>query len=1263
MPQLPNETTKLPDDHNHHENLPSSSRPQRAPQHEKGRLNVFIPWVEGGRRLPQMFFSTLESVLWHHPSASVRVLTTGSEGGHLDGALEAYVRHGYSVEWLGVDAVWWDLPIEAMRVLAAWLERGQRDLATGLMCFIMQLRLGGVCLPPHGVLLNALDAFLPSTLFDGSLGSNSGDERSVTVVFEIADRRPAVYSIATDGLKAAHSQRPFTCRHESTRLCVSDCPSFIPANSTFGKQVLDLIVSHSEMASTVVDSQYISFFDLIHTVAYDAYLQTRRRTGDGGLNGELVVGMPPSVIMEDIFPDFHGFERSMRATFFSQSFHSQLYRARETYEASDWALATTAKLWLPLPPHLTRTPMPRSVIDLALTHFQLGHAPHPYGTMRGLADGEGDEGPGYRLVTHMRPFLPFFRSPAYKTEHYSSWLPGVLGGARDFRAVRVTQKASARDEEGGTFRVQIRSCVPLRMGCRASQSPFAESATSEDGPSMRVRVGWHAAEQKECERGLQQPLGGRAAGGREDILSRPSVCPHLVFDLEGTEASTNGAMSMLYFTPVGRPSPPSPPNNQPPHCINTTLSGDTVKRDPCPVTVVTEVPAQPSLSLTDVADGRLAAKGNGTVLAGDDGLLQCEIDWTCMRVGVNPAIFGWVNVTLALLTRGKGGKAPVVWRGMSRVLLVDVEDVVTVVAHSGGRCWILDRMARSIRLLYPRMPIVVTCEREGDLQQAQADDGPEGGLITKSAHSSIPNMTVLSVPFDYGLARAKNLLVSLITTEFTLVLDDDFVTSPHTCVECMLEKMTNQLHLGHPFDIVGFPIREDEEDFGAFRGLLKVGQGAVYMEAGAWASYADGCQRVDLVPMVFLARTLRLREVPLQEDLKLGEHEKFFYMAKRKGLQVGVCFDSSLTHLRLSPDEMTTRYANRRERSGKYMREALTEFSVTRLAHFMRQYAPSSSPMDHAMLISDAIPPWTVGNHNHHCQQTAFLLPPPHGFSLLLLVIVMTTPDRRGRDARDALRRRGSWLRALSGVPDNGISAYFAMPAPASGNHCADGLSEGWREVVGEYEEHGDMVWVTLPPTMAEPLSHLDRVPPGEMRRANMASQDDPDQYKLFLNEPMMRGPLHGHGVAANCTGCTNEKTPWTSQLYLSVLESFRAMDSNWVMVVRDDVFVDLKLFTDLMGDKAMPYWTVVAPPADKGAPAPRGARTAVLKPVGLRIDVSMVLYRRELYLLLTSRPLVDSLRHDDGGSLEGSVNRWLDALNVYWTPLPSFHVGRPTDG
>ncbi|CEM16720.1 unnamed protein product [Vitrella brassicaformis CCMP3155] len=922
---------------------------------------------------------------------------------------------------------------------------------------------------------------------------------------------------------------------------------------------------------------------LIHTVAYDAFLQTRRRTGDGGLDGELVVGLPPSVIMEDVFPDFHGFQRSMRATFFSQSFQSQLYRAREAYEASDWALATTAKLWLPLPPHLSRTPMPRSVIDLALTHFQLGHAPHPHVSTRGLADGEGDKGPGYRLVTHTRPFLPFFRSPAYKTEHYSSWVPGALGGVRGFRTVRVTQKASARDEDGGTFRVQ------------------------DLLPHLSVTI---------CRVGYQ----------RERVVDA------------STEASINGAMSMLFFTPVGRPSPPSPPNTQPPHCINTTVSGDTVKRDPCPVTVVTEVPAQPSLSLTDVAEARMAENANGTVLVGD-GLLQCEIDWTCLRVGVNPAIFGWVNVTLAL-TRGEGEKAPVVWRGMSRVLLVDVEDVVTVVAHSGGRCWILDRMARSIRLLYPRMPIVVTCEREDQQDQA---DGPDGGLITKSPHGSIPNMTVLSVPFDYGLARAKNLLVSLITTEFTLVLDDDFVTSPHTCVECMLEKMTNQLHLGHPFDIVGFPIREDEEDFGAFRGVLKVGQGAVYMEAGAWASYADGCQRIDLVPMVFLARTLRLREVPLQEDLKLGEHEKLFYMAKRKGLQVGVCFDSSLMHLRLSPDEIPASYASRRKRSGKYMRDAFTEFSVTRLAHFMRQYAPSSSPIDHAMLASDAIPPWTVDNH--HCRP-AFSLPPPHGFSLLLLVIVMTTPDRRGRDARDALRRRGSWLRALA-VPDNGIFAYFAIPAP-SGSH-RDGLCEGWREVVGEYEEHGDMVWVTLPPTMAEP-SHLDRVPPEEMRRANMASRDDPDQCKLFLNEPVMRGPLHG--MATNCT-CTNE-TRWTSQHYLSVLESFRVIDSNWVMVVRDDVLVDLKLFTDMMGDKAMPYWTVVAPPAD-GAPTPPAA-PASLKPIGVRVDVSMVIYRRELYLLLTSRPLVDSLRHDDG-SLEGSV-RWLDALNVYWTPLPSFHVG-----
>ena len=42
-------------------------------------------------------------------------------------------------------------------------------------------------------------------------------------------------------------------------------------------------------------------------------------------------------------------------------------------------------------------------------------------------------------------------------------------------------------------------------------------------------------------------------------------------------------------------------------------------------------------------------------------------------------------------------------------------------------------------------------------------------------------MTVVSVPYDFGLSRGKTLLIEMTRTEFVLVLDDDFTHSMHSC--------------------------------------------------------------------------------------------------------------------------------------------------------------------------------------------------------------------------------------------------------------------------------------------------------------------------------------------------------------------------------------------------------------------------------------------------------------------------------------------------
>merc|ERR1712194_213371 len=131
------------------------------------------------------------------------------------------------------------------------------------------------------------------------------------------------------------------------------------------------------------------------------------------------------------------------------------------------------------------------------------------------------------------------------------------------------------------------------------------------------------------------------------------------------------------------------------------------------------------------------------------------------------------------------------------------------VAHCAERCHLLDRLAVSFREAYSsRLSIIGTCECREE----------EEGCLEPVAkpHPNTSGMTVVSVPYDFGLSRGKSLLIEMVKTEFVLVLDDDFVHSFHSCLECMVFRMRSRLHSQwKPFDIVGFPILEDERMFGA----------------------------------------------------------------------------------------------------------------------------------------------------------------------------------------------------------------------------------------------------------------------------------------------------------------------------------------------------------------------------------------------------------------------------------------------------------------
>ena len=264
-------------------------------------------------------------------------------------------------------------------------------------------------------------------------------------------------------------------------------------------------------------------------------------------------------------------------------------------------------------------------------------------------------------------------------------------------------------------------------------------------------------------------------------------------------------------------------------------------------------------------------------------------------------------------------------------LKIHPEGSVTVIAHSANRCELLRRLVSSVRLRFAQMKILVTCECEPDAEACP---------LHPTRIDISTDVDWYQVPFDFGLSRGKSFLISRVTTEFVLVLDDDFVFTFSTCVECMILKMKSRLHSAVlPLDIVGIPILEDERAFGAFRGSLSLTDSRFTVDPIVKSTTPDGCARVDICPMVFLGRSTRMKVFRWEDNLPVGEHEMFFLSNQAQGIQVAVCSDSTLTHFRVPVSALNPEYRARRERQRQLMGDVFAKIGISHTMYLFHKYS------------------------------------------------------------------------------------------------------------------------------------------------------------------------------------------------------------------------------------------------------------------------------------------------------------------------------------
>jgi hypothetical protein len=180
---------------------------------------------------------------------------------------------------------------------------------------------------------------------------------------------------------------------------------------------------------------------------------------------------------------------------------------------------------------------------------------------------------------------------------------------------------------------------------------------------------------------------------------------------------------------------------------------------------------------------------------------------------------------------------------------------VTAIVKTFERPTALRRLLRSLHRLFPDLAVIV------------ADDGrnPE--------HHD--GARTLALPFDVGVSAGRQAALAEVATEYTWVLDDDFVLYRGT----RLVRALSILDGHRQIDILGGPVIDLP------LGLKQAGlESAIYPTRAApvlpVGSLIAGLPVRDKVPNFFVARSDRLRQVGWDPALKRLDHADFFTRAR-----------------------------------------------------------------------------------------------------------------------------------------------------------------------------------------------------------------------------------------------------------------------------------------------------------------------------------------------------------------------------------------------
>lgn len=197
--------------------------------------------------------------------------------------------------------------------------------------------------------------------------------------------------------------------------------------------------------------------------------------------------------------------------------------------------------------------------------------------------------------------------------------------------------------------------------------------------------------------------------------------------------------------------------------------------------------------------------------------------------------------------------------------ICNVINNVTFIYKSFERQSMAKRLYRNIQKMYPGAKVII------------ADDSKTPLRIKRE------NLEIVHLPFNSGLSKGLNLALNKVKTPFTMRLDDDELLTPYSRIHEHLVFLHN-----HPeVDLVGIlpynaPFMKSPLSQTKFYFNESMSAAPHKLKIPHMTQIDENYVVLGKVPNIFLARTDVYRSVGYDDNIRMVDHQEFFFRAAGK---------------------------------------------------------------------------------------------------------------------------------------------------------------------------------------------------------------------------------------------------------------------------------------------------------------------------------------------------------------------------------------------